>query len=376
MTGTTTIDLLPRGGQFLADLAAAVRGSTAQAFAASAPGPALLELPPGALGDDVPGFAFDASPEVQQAGWAERLARLRERLRPQDVKVFFVTSQPRDGPVVIGSSAEADVLLPRDEGVAARHAELFLRGALWRVRDLESGTWVEGKRLPAGIPLPIVGGHRLRVGSAELLFLTPDQLHGLATPAPPAAERRGPAGLVPPPRGLELRALSAVAGATPRDVFERASPGPFLLQVPQLGGEAAESGAHTKALTLEELLGLTRDRRARAALVHTLAPRVSGGAVVVGRDAATCQVVLPEASVSRRHATFTRLRGQLVVMDLESQNGTWVDDARLPVGVTTPVRSGQVIGFGPYRAVLLEADAMHDLAVRVAAQPTERMRRP
>lgn len=373
----TTLNLIPQGGVFLADLVTALRETSRESFVASAPSPALLELPAGTFGPDVSDYAFDAPPERQEQGWAERLALLRQRVRPGDVKVYFLTSRARDEAGVVGSAEDVDVRLSASDAVDPRHAELFLRGSLWRVRDLESGTWVEGKRLPTGIPLPIVGGHRLRVGGAELLFLLPAQLHALATP--PAARAPAPRGVAPPPRGVELKTLAAAAAAIEQELFTRRCPGPFLLQVPQVvdgASDAAHSGAHTRALTLEELLGLTRDRNAQAALVHGLTPGAPGGSVVVGRDAAACDVVLPEVAVSRRHAAFSAPKGQLALMDLESQNGTWLEDARLPAGVTRLVRPGQVIGFGPYRAVLLDASAMHDLAVRVASQSTERLRRP
>ncbi|MCO5166817.1 MAG: FHA domain-containing protein [Planctomycetes bacterium] len=371
MSGGSTTNLAPIGEAFLGDVAAALRGADPDAFAAQVARPVLVELPSGGLEPGVGAYAFDAPPDAQRAGWEERLSRLRERLPAADVKVRFL--HPREGPWVIGAAPGADVRLSPEDGVAPRHAELLLRGELWRVRDLEAGTWVEGKRLPPGIPLPIVGGHRLRVGGAELLFLSPAQLHALATPAASAPAPRP--GLAPPPRGIELKAFADAASRLTPEAFERACPGPFLLQVPQVlveGGDAAASGARTRSLTLEELLGLSRDRKARTAVVHGLG---AADAVVVGRDAGVCHVVLPETAVSRRHAVLNRLRGQLVLMDLESQNGTWLEGKRLPAGVTTPVRSGQVVGFGTYRAVLLDAAAMHTLAERVASEPTQKLRR-
>ncbi|MCA9639374.1 MAG: sigma 54-interacting transcriptional regulator, partial [Myxococcales bacterium] len=54
----------------------------------------------------------------------------------------------------------------------------------------------------------------------------------------------------------------------------------------------------------------------------------SGDAIVVGREA-PAHVVIPEASLSRRHARFSRRDSSLLVEDLGSTNGTWIGDKRI-----------------------------------------------
>jgi hypothetical protein len=65
--------------------------------------------------------------------------------------------------------------------------------------------------------------------------------------------------------------------------------------------------------------------------------------VVLGR-AASCDVHLDAPSVSSRHARLSWQRGRLVVEDLGSANGTWVDGQR--VTRTAPIEIGQDVRLG------------------------------
>ena len=63
---------------------------------------------------------------------------------------------------------------------------------------------------------------------------------------------------------------------------------------------------------------------------------------MVGRDR-TCSIVLAHPAVSRRHARIT-LGGQApVVEDLQSANGTYVNNARIERAVLKP---GDIVRFG------------------------------
>jgi pSer/pThr/pTyr-binding forkhead associated (FHA) protein len=57
----------------------------------------------------------------------------------------------------------------------------------------------------------------------------------------------------------------------------------------------------------------------RYALVETL---------TIGRDE-TCEVVLHDPRVSRRHATVSKTPGGCYVLDLNSENGTWIGPERV-----------------------------------------------
>lgn len=67
----------------------------------------------------------------------------------------------------------------------------------------------------------------------------------------------------------------------------------------------------------------------------------------VGRDAATCQIVVNEPRVSGSHAVVKFENGQLFVRDENSNNGTSINGNRIPPLVWTPVSPGAMLRFGP-----------------------------
>jgi hypothetical protein len=70
---------------------------------------------------------------------------------------------------------------------------------------------------------------------------------------------------------------------------------------------------------------------------------------IVGRHKG-CELVLPHNSVSRRHAQVSSIRGRLVVEDLKSSNGTYVNSKR--ISSIYPLNLGDVIRIGPYEIEL------------------------
>jgi pSer/pThr/pTyr-binding forkhead associated (FHA) protein len=76
----------------------------------------------------------------------------------------------------------------------------------------------------------------------------------------------------------------------------------------------------------------------------------------VGRDPAQCPILLIEPRVSGIHATLKFERGQLMVRDETSNNGTWVSGTRILPGTWTPVPAGAPLRFGPIEFIVqLEA---------------------
>ncbi len=71
------------------------------------------------------------------------------------------------------------------------------------------------------------------------------------------------------------------------------------------------------------------------------------GESIVGRDA-ECDVVINDASVSRRHAKIVVAGRKAVVRDLESKNGTRVGGNR--IDRETMLESGEVVTFGSIEA--------------------------
>src|SRR3954464_2026392 len=67
--------------------------------------------------------------------------------------------------------------------------------------------------------------------------------------------------------------------------------------------------------------------------------------LVIGRGEG-CEVRLPDPSVSHRHASLRQRGGEYVLLDENSQNGTFLGKVRLPPQTPRAVRSGERIRVG------------------------------
>jgi hypothetical protein len=82
----------------------------------------------------------------------------------------------------------------------------------------------------------------------------------------------------------------------------------------------------------------------------------AGSEVRIGRDPSQCPILLEEPRISGVHATLRFERGNLLVRDETSNNGTWISGSRIAPGAWTPVPPGMPIRFGPIEfSVQLEA---------------------
>jgi pSer/pThr/pTyr-binding forkhead associated (FHA) protein len=103
---------------------------------------------------------------------------------------------------------------------------------------------------------------------------------------------------------------------------------------------------------------------------------LNSGLNTVGRESA--DVVLPDPTVSRRHAQVTLTEGQLLVEDLGSTNGTFVGGRPIRSGESATAFAGDAIRFGNVNLTLAlpggparPADAAAQVAAPVAAAPSE-----
>ena len=69
------------------------------------------------------------------------------------------------------------------------------------------------------------------------------------------------------------------------------------------------------------------------------------GNVTIGRDSSVCQLAIDDTSVSREHASFSLSGGRLMLRDLGSKNGTWIDGEKIGNQPVT-IRLGQIITLG------------------------------
>ncbi|CAI9291128.1 unnamed protein product [Lactuca saligna] len=73
---------------------------------------------------------------------------------------------------------------------------------------------------------------------------------------------------------------------------------------------------------------------------------ISSKEVTVGRVPEKADIVIPVATVSGMHARFQKKGGALLLTDLGSTNGTFIDEKRLTPGVQSVVTPGRYVTFG------------------------------
>jgi DNA-binding NtrC family response regulator len=82
-------------------------------------------------------------------------------------------------------------------------------------------------------------------------------------------------------------------------------------------------------------------------------PLPAHGEIVIGRDA-DCDVPLPHAKISRRHARI-QLGPEMSIEDLGSTNGIKVGGTRLERNVSAPLPLGESVRLGPFTAIVMAA---------------------
>lgn len=95
---------------------------------------------------------------------------------------------------------------------------------------------------------------------------------------------------------------------------------------------------------------------------------LSGNDVVIGR-AKGSQVQLNENSVSRKHATITLSRGQLMLTDIGSTRGTFFKDAQLSPNKAHKLQLGEVYTIGPFEIIFLNPKVDSDKTILVNRLP-------
>lgn len=162
-----------------------------------------------------------------------------------------------------------------------------------------------------------------------------------------------------------LRLVLALDDFT-RDAFLEAYPDACLLQVPVEGAFPELEGSSaapldTQKVTLAELTGARRSKRVDDATVHFLTAKQDGPPLLVGR-AEECDIVLEAAGVSRKHAELRKALGRWHVVDLDSNNGTFVDKEQVAPGVQTALKERSQVWFASYRALFLYSEELYNLA--------------
>ncbi|MBL4845611.1 MAG: FHA domain-containing protein [Planctomycetes bacterium] len=363
--------LLPPVGIFWGDLVGVLRSIPRDNFLAVNPSSFLLELPESAR--KLP--LLPASVRERRTFVEQRLKILAQE-DLSGARVHYLA--PKGNESVSGTGLTKALVVGRKQGagvvidvntVSKRHAELRVGVRGWSLADLDAanGTFIEGRRMPAGRALPITSGMVVEFSSYRALFLAPEDVYELL-----ATGARVPAMvsdvLLPIPEGRRLRDVVEILQAV--DASDLATQSAFLVQVPteaedQVLSEPLEAHASndmTQAISATRIMHLQRSRQVGNARVHVIVPSKSG--VTVGRDARVCDVVVDHVSVSKAHCRimFDKSWG---IVDLDTRNGTFLEKERLPAGLRHNLRPGQGVLLSGYRVLFLELKHLLQLVSKV-----------
>lgn len=157
------------------------------------------------------------------------------------------------------------------------------------------------------------------------------------------------------PAPTPIPASAQVAGAA--EVADPFAPAPTPIPVPQtmtreqlagMGGAAAATGAGIAAAGATHMAPAKPAAPARplAQLVDVVTGdtyELTSARATVGRERSVADVVLRDPNVSRRHAELTFTGSDWSIEDLNSTNGTMVNNRRI---TRCPLRNGDVLTFG------------------------------
>ncbi len=210
----------------------------------------------------------------------------------------------------IGRDAKADITLD-DPTLSYIHAQLVRQGEDVYVRDLGSrnGTQVNGKL--AAMPCRLESGDVIKLGDTSLVFRSgsaPALVRDFTAPAVARPESVVPVPESPAPPAVPLSAAPIVESSLPKKLSG--------LSLIMLTGESPG-----------RLIPLNRS------------------SMTVGRDPLS-HVIISDETVSWNHAILKQEDMQWFVRDINSSNGTRVNDQRLTPDQLYPLQAGDKLGFG------------------------------
>ncbi len=138
---------------------------------------------------------------------------------------------------------------------------------------------------------------------------------------------------------------------------------PIDRELPQELSESEMEG--TQSISQSRILSVQRSKKISNARVHAVFPRPDGSPIRVGHDVEESDIVLDEGSVSKYHAELTKAPSGWKLVDLDSNNGTFMEGERLPAGVLMDLRGGQSLSFSSYMALWLTPALVFQLADHV-----------
>lgn len=143
-----------------------------------------------------------------------------------------------------------------------------------------------------------------------------------------------------------------------REDFVRAHRGFYLVPAPRVVRARAQAPtlrASRVALTRQGTGSIDEGEPTLNLAVLVLRAKSDAGPVHVGRTEEN-DVVLPDITVSRRHAAFVISGDRVEIVDLGSRNGTRVRGIQLRAGESQSLKSGDLVDIGSVHLVLVDAE--------------------
>jgi pSer/pThr/pTyr-binding forkhead associated (FHA) protein len=251
------------------------------------------------------------------------------------VRVLYGRNEGKDYPIdrdgaYLGRDELADVPLRGDPQVAPRHAEIRMDGGGYVLVPLAPMA-VNGQ--PVSAPVELRDGDLLQIGSFQVQF----QLREGQAARAPRDVVRSP--LPPPPPtppgvcpycGQRQDPLTGACACTPTAMPPSPTPTQGYPPAPAAGGVAV-----AQATALVGIEGALAGQRI------TIPPT----GLTIGRETDN-MLIIPDPSVSRHHARIAYENGALVVYDLNSTNGVYVNEQRVS---RQTLRAGDIVRFGGAR---------------------------
>ncbi|GMY10264.1 zeaxanthin epoxidase, chloroplastic isoform X2 [Fagus crenata] len=101
---------------------------------------------------------------------------------------------------------------------------------------------------------------------------------------------------------------------------------------------------------------------------------IASNEVTVGRVPEKADMVIPVATVSGLHARIQKKEGNLLITDLDSTNGTFIDDKRLRPGVVATALPGNYITFGDTHLAMFRVTKLENVeAASKAEEPEDKL---
>jgi FHA domain len=152
-----------------------------------------------------------------------------------------------------------------------------------------------------------------------------------------------------------------IARASDEHDFLSRYPGFFLL-----AGEEAEEFAITEETRIADFAAVPSSRKRIPSFeVRWIASPQGAGIVTVGRED-DCDVVFRDHTVSKIHAQFCNDRRGLTITDLNSRNGTRLNQRALVPEQPEPVSSHDHLEFGTVKTMVIDTIEMRILLSRLA----------